>query len=201
MLEVVEDGELVPGHDVGVGLGLDLAPELGEGALEDLADGGIVGAIRALAGNLEGLGDGGIVLLRSHDGLGVRLLDAMRHGEGCAGAGEDSLVVGVEVLCLRCDDGQHVGEGRRRRRASLLQDIYVGLGRSVCLLLCDLIQGRRRWIVRMSDAACVGGRKGFWIYCLVADDKGGCSPLRSSCGARPGPGIGQDDVLQGPGPN
>lgn len=57
VLEVVEDGELVAGHDIVVWLGLDLGPDVGKGLVEHLEDGGILGAVGALAGNLESLGD------------------------------------------------------------------------------------------------------------------------------------------------
>lgn len=39
VLEEVEDGKLVSAHDVRVGVGQDLGPDVGEGGLEDLADG------------------------------------------------------------------------------------------------------------------------------------------------------------------
>jgi len=55
MLEVVEDGELVPGHDIGLGRSLDLAPYRGKGTLEDFANGGVLRAVRALAGDLKSL--------------------------------------------------------------------------------------------------------------------------------------------------
>jgi hypothetical protein len=41
VLEEVEDGKLVARHDIGVGLGLDLAPDLRQRQLQDLADGGV----------------------------------------------------------------------------------------------------------------------------------------------------------------
>lgn len=55
MLEVVEDGELLPRHDIGLRRRLDLAPYRGNGTLEDLADGGVLRAVRALAGDLQSL--------------------------------------------------------------------------------------------------------------------------------------------------
>lgn len=38
MLEVIEDGELFARHDIVVRLGLDLAPDVGNGLVEDLAN-------------------------------------------------------------------------------------------------------------------------------------------------------------------
>lgn len=56
MLEVVEDGKLITRHDIVVRLGLNLVPDAGDGLVENLANGGIRGASRALASNLESLG-------------------------------------------------------------------------------------------------------------------------------------------------
>lgn len=38
VLEVVEDGELVPVQDIGLGLGGDLGPDLADSALQDAAN-------------------------------------------------------------------------------------------------------------------------------------------------------------------
>lgn len=56
-LEVVEDGKFVPGHDVGVGLGLDLDPDIGDGLVEDLEDRRIAGTLGAVTSDLESLVD------------------------------------------------------------------------------------------------------------------------------------------------
>ena len=55
VLEVVEDGKLLAGHNVGVGRGLEFGPDLAKSVFEDLANGWVRGAICTLAGNLEGL--------------------------------------------------------------------------------------------------------------------------------------------------
>jgi hypothetical protein len=94
VLEKVEDGKLVARHDVRRGLGLDLGPDAGQGLLEDLADGRVLGAVGALAGNLESLRDGGILVLLvaggSHDVVvlvgavvvGLVLMLVLAGGEG-----------------------------------------------------------------------------------------------------------------------
>lgn len=57
MLKIVENGELVPGHDIRVGRRLDLVPNGGDGSLQDLADGDVLCTIGTLAGDFEGLHD------------------------------------------------------------------------------------------------------------------------------------------------
>lgn len=61
VLEEVENGKLVARHDIRVGLSLDFAPDLGQRAFEDLADGWVGRAVGALARNFERLGDTGVL--------------------------------------------------------------------------------------------------------------------------------------------
>jgi hypothetical protein len=57
LLEVVENGKLVPGHDIAGGLGGDLSPDLAQGCLEDLFHRRVLLSLWTLPGELERLGD------------------------------------------------------------------------------------------------------------------------------------------------
>lgn len=80
-LEVVEDGKLITCHDVGVGLGLDLDPDVGDGLVENFADGRVAGTLGALASDLKSLIDRRHALLGSLSRGGRGNRDAVRHGE------------------------------------------------------------------------------------------------------------------------
>lgn len=75
MLEEVEDGKLVAGHDIRVRGRLDLAPDASQRRLEDLADGWVRGAVGALAGNLERLRDAGVLRGGAGGAIGRRGVD------------------------------------------------------------------------------------------------------------------------------
>ena len=64
VLEEVEDGKLVAGHDVRARLGGYPGPDCVDGTLEDLGDCGILSTIQALTGNLQSLGNGCFLLRR-----------------------------------------------------------------------------------------------------------------------------------------
>lgn len=57
---------------------LDLGPDVREGRLQDLANGRILSAVRALTSNLQRLRDGSVMRGASHHRLRGR--DSVRHG-------------------------------------------------------------------------------------------------------------------------
>ncbi|KAL1869194.1 hypothetical protein VTK73DRAFT_3330 [Phialemonium thermophilum] len=61
-LEVVENGELVPRHDVRVRLGLYLRPYSSQRAFKDSVNGRVLRTLWALSGNLQGLGNSSRIL-------------------------------------------------------------------------------------------------------------------------------------------
>ena len=73
VLEKVEDGKLITGHNVCVGLCFNLSPDLGQSQVQDLADSWVRSTIWALPGDLQSLGNGGIL-------LGLVLLSSRRPG-------------------------------------------------------------------------------------------------------------------------
>lgn len=138
VLEKVEDGKLISGHNICVGLCFNLAPDLRQGHIQDLANSWIRSTIWALSGNLQSLGNGGIL-------LGLVLLSSRRPGGVVVAATHAGIAERRVWLAMRHRvDGWRVLEmllilvcGRMDRQHRTERLMSVGWG-------CGHIYSRRR---------------------------------------------------------
>lgn len=154
MLEVVEDRKLVACHDVVVRLGLNLAPDVCDRLVKNLANGGVRCTGGALTGNLERLRD------VRHDRL-RRRSQLEGHGRGVAGnAGNEGSRVGQTVR--HADVGGEVVRSRLGRRGGVgvVERRIVRL-RGVDMRLVSFRRGDRQ------HSLSLGGRRGdVFIICV-----------------------------------
>lgn len=148
VLEVVEDGELVPVHDVRVGLVLHLAPEAGDGHLEDLAYGRILCAVGALTGELQSLPDGRRVLCGEGHHPGRRW-DTVRHSRSVVV--EDVGLLAEERVCLR-----RLGHGQRQRERQRMSVSVWRRQQWKSLLLAVMLQEMGCLLLRIGVVGVLG---------------------------------------------
>jgi hypothetical protein len=161
VLEVVEDGKLIPRHDVRVRVCRDLSPDLRQGVFENVTHGRIRRAVGAVPGDLEGLCDvAGLVLGRRSRAVCACAAEGhcSKDGEVRRGsaAGEE-VEGGVAVMVWLRSERQHLPLGDRgiyisvrvRARGRLCEVLKVGArtreGSTTAWMYCGTRERREEW--------------------------------------------------------